>query len=788
MHQHRIAMLVAVSATAFVPTMALGQPATSPPQAGEALNEMGIADIVVTAQRRAESAQRAAIAISVLTPENLNEVTQADQLTQLAPALQIGAGGGSTPLYYVRGVGTFSANPYTDSAVALNYDGVYIGRPSSSSGMFYDLERIEVLKGPQGTLYGRNATGGALNVIPARPHLGVSSMDLNVSVGNYQTINTQAAINLPVSSNAALRVAGTVYGHDGYMSDDTYDEHGQGVRAQLLLEPSSTLSVRVGGDYFHQSGTGGTASIYGLRDPSTGAVTRTSLSTSTGFFDPKSVAILNSSATYFPLSGAPFGELNSRPKMDNEYYGVNAEISGDLGFAKLTFLPAYRESILRSSTAATAFILNNFETDKQLSSELRLDGTIGPVDWLAGGYYFRETVDSLFNISANLLGGVQNLKAVNRSLAGFGRLTAHLSDRLRLTAAGRYTADKKRFDGLAESPIAICLAPSCSNIRRLPAFYSSLADAFSQIGYIQVDPSTYVDATGTTNVIYHVTNIAVNKTLKQNKFTYRLAAEFDVAPQSLLYASMETGYRSGGFSFSTLNPTYDPETITAYTLGIKNRFLNNRLQLNVEAFLWKYKNQQAPHFSLEGSNQVFITENIGKSTNKGVEVEMVARPWENTTFHTDIQYLHTKLDSFTYEDPSPVTACAVGPLKASGTYTVDCSGRRALRSPTWTLNLGVDQVVPLSASYQLDLSVNTHYQSASQLMFEHFDLGRMGAYWLSDASIGLSGTDRKWSIAAYVNNIENKRVLGNLTYFASNVITAVTSPPRIYGLRGRFSF
>ena len=196
-----------------------GAPNSTTPDTGEE----GLKDIVVTAQRVSESAQRAPIAISVVRPEDLVQqaVTRPEDLSRVVPALVAASTGGSYTTFVVRGVGNTTVNAYSDPAVAFNYDGVYIGRPSSTSGSFYDLQRVEVLKGPQGTLYGRNATGGAINVIPNRPKLNTLSADAVASYANYDTVTAQGALNVPIGDRGAFRLSGNYAAHDPYYNDGT---------------------------------------------------------------------------------------------------------------------------------------------------------------------------------------------------------------------------------------------------------------------------------------------------------------------------------------------------------------------------------------------------------------------------------------------------------------------------------------------------------------------------------------------------------------------------------------
>ncbi len=781
------------------------------PLSREGEGNVELAEVLVTAQKREESAQKAAIAISVVEPEALLSVTAPEQLTKLVPAVQISATG-TSPLIYVRGVGTLSGNPYTDAAVAVNYDGIYLGRPSSISGLYYDMERIEVLKGPQGTLYGRNSTGGAMNILPARPVLGSNSMDATLSAGNFDAVNAQAALNLALSDAVALRLASSAYSHSGYMSDGTYSERGRGGRIQLLVDPGTSWNLRLSSDYFHLGGTGPSGTILGAITP-TGSLVAAPYGRDVGLHDPRTDAFLSSSAAFVDVSGAVFGPNATRPGLDNNYYGVHAEFKADLGVGDLVVLPAWRRADRDETFNPSAFALTSDETDEQYSIEARLSGTAGSIDWLGGAFYFDESVKSTFVVDNRIQGGVQYIDSQNDSWAGFGRLTWNLTDRMRLTGAGRYTDDRKDFDGRAETLQAVCFQRTvlgnpnavCPDIRRLPANFTSVAQAMADIGYVlSTDPSgrpVYVDPTNPLYVLYQLTVTPVNQSLSTSKFTWRAGVEFDVGPSSLLYASVETGYRSGGFSFSSLKPTVNPESITAYTVGSKNRFWDNRVQLNVEGFFWKYKDQQNTHFGRGANGEVeLVTENIGESTNKGIEVELLVKPLPNTLLRADVQYLDAEYDRFIYSDLdnsptgqpgtiAPVTGCPTQFDSTAGNWIVDCSGFPAQFSPEWTMNFGVQQTIPIPNNLKLVADAGTHYQSSTVQLFEQLSAFAPGSYWMSDASLALASQDDRWSLTAYVENIEDKRVATSMLYNGlPSTVGASLSPPRTYGLRLRASF
>ncbi|WP_374944599.1 TonB-dependent receptor plug domain-containing protein [Sphingomonas sp.] len=225
--------------------------------AAAAPDRNGLGDIIVTAQRQSENSQRAAVPLSVIEGGALlaSGITQVDRLNSLAPALSI-VPTNTGNAAFIRGVGNFTLAPNSDPAIAFNYDGVYVGRPTSTTGVFYDLERVEILKGPQGILYGRNATGGAINVLPAQPRIGEFSGNGSLTYGNYDTLNAEGAINLPVGDRGAIRLSASRASHDGYLSDGTSDEKTWAARAQMEAELTPDLSVRVAGDYAHNGGFG----------------------------------------------------------------------------------------------------------------------------------------------------------------------------------------------------------------------------------------------------------------------------------------------------------------------------------------------------------------------------------------------------------------------------------------------------------------------------------------------------------------------------------------------------
>ena len=766
-----------------------------PVDAGQAVPEKGLTDIIVTAQRRSESAQRAGLAISVVSNTALQEkgITTPSQLSQLIPAVNIQPAGGSATTFFVRGVGNFAVNGYTDPAIAFNYDGVYIGRATSTQGLIYDLDRIEVLKGPQGTLYGRNATSGAVNVLPARPRIGETSGSLTASYGNYDALNLQAAVNLALGEQGALRLSGLRSKRDGFLSDGTSDENLTAARAQLLVELTDMLTVRIAGDYSHVGGQGiGANYASSYRYDAVGGryvFTPSGLSRRTGLFDPAAQAYRQT--RFVGLSGRNLAPLDRRNFIDNDFYGATAEVTWKLPIGTLTVIPAYRNGKLDQifTTPATEGYLQ--EKDSQFSVEARLSGERlgGVADYIIGFFYFDESVRGNYTFNQQALSPFQDFRSNTDAKAGFARLTAHLTDRLRLIGGVRYTNEKKRFVGTADVIQIVCTVrvagvPNCPTAPLIPT-----VDTPSQVGFGIPGPGGGAVPIGATGAIAQRIITNVNTGQGTNKVNYRAAAEFDLAPASLLYASFENGFRSGAFSLSAGHETYRPEFIDAYTVGLKNRFFDNRLQLNIEAFVWKYRDQQVTHPGLDNRGiQGQFTENIGRSTNKGVEVEAKILPFPDTLLTTDVQYLGAKYKSFVFQTPAgiapPVTGCAFSRNAANATlYDVDCSGRQAFQSPKWTINFGGQQTLRLGDT-QIVLEADTQYKSKRIVGFDYLPFQAAGPNWLSSAQIRVAPSGLPVTVSAYVQNIENNRVpVGSFGFALAAIYSEITSPPRTYGIR-----
>jgi iron complex outermembrane receptor protein len=727
------------------PAFAQSAPAPAPNASGIATGtggqseEPGLEQIVVTAQRREENLQRAAVSVTAVSGEALIQrgVTNAQQLTQVAPSLQVSPAGGPYTTFTIRSISNFGGNAFADPAVAVNVAGVYLATPTSVQGLFYDLERVEVLKGPQGTLYGRNATGGAINVIPRRPDLGGASLDLNLEVGNYERISGSAAINLPVTETSALRAAVQVVHRDGFLSDGTDDESGEAVRLSYLIRPSADVSINIIGDYAHQGGDGGGSTVRKLCSGR-----------------PCFVADPWTGLQDLPQAFTGVAPPSRRTFLDNDYYGISGVVDITTGAGTLTLVPAYRRSSVRFNTDQPGFQIIEHQQPEQVSMEARFASPSGRTfNWLIGGYYLHTSMQARSNTenASRRTYSDQFINTSGETAAAFANLSLSLTPSFRLTGGARYTWEEK----------------SSNSIR------------YTLRNLVGPDP-----------VIPAVPTVAPSFTVDQSRsfdaVTWRGGFEWDAGPRSLVYANVSTGFKAGGFFFGPPGAnSYDPEHVTSYVLGSKNRFLDNRLQLNVEAFYLDYRDQQLSYVKLIPPAVVLVTENIGQVTVEGIEVESEFLVTPDTRIGVQLQWMDATADRLVYNTIAPPPA-ATSRCRITGT-NVDCSGLPALRAPDWVVAASFEQTFHLGNGGRSVGRLFGRYESARELDVAYIPETHEGGSTRTDASLTYEAPGGRWSVSAFVNNIEDDAVASNVTvnpaYNLNQVVAVSLRPPRTFGLR-----
>lgn len=791
----------------------------------------GLEEILVTAQRREQSLQDAALPVEAVTQETLTRqgMESAQDLGLLSPSLGISAGGGPLTSIFLRGVGNLTVNPLTDSAVAQNVDGVYLGRSSGAAGQaLYDLERVELLKGPQGTLYGRNATGGVINYIPQKPIIGETSGYVQAEAGEYDKVGLQGAINLDAGENVAVRLSANMLNRDGYSEDGTNDADSTSLRAQVLFEPSDNLSVRIAADYSENNARGPGGDLIGTYGSQPG-----SLST----FTPSDLPI-NSGPTNSAANAIRGGVLHApsfaffQPLDPNDLYqnisftGFMAEINYEVDAGTFTIIPAYRESDQDYTFVGPGFSpAKTDEQNEQVSLEARFATDLdGPLNGILGAFYIDEDIQTSTVFSQDYTSPIQNYNNGGDSWALFGQGTFEVSDTFRLNAGIRYTEDNKFADGISDTFVTFCggapaspffttppasFANGCQVPGRIPqhAVTSNrdgfIADLVARgeiaAGSVATIPNTVPGPppiyqllrpgfnTPQQAWILNVGEGILQSQLDYSEVTYRIGAELDWGDSNLLYAGFETGYRAGGVDLSLAAPTYEPEYIDAFTIGSKNRFLDNTLQVNAEMFFWKYDDQQVTYFTtLQGASAFPIAN--ADSTIRGLDVDVVWAATESTTIYGNVQFLDAAYDSLTLISDPAQGRFGCGSLGVSGgVESYNCSGQSLLYSPEFGLDLGINHVISVS-DFEVSLTADASHRDEQGTNFLFLEDTVADAYVTLNLEAAISPVNADWSVSFYVRNATDERFLSYTDINAAGLTHGIFNPPQVYGARFNMNF
>jgi iron complex outermembrane receptor protein len=721
---------------------------------GATSDDSGLGDIVVTAQRRSENLQKAALSIVVISGDTLANrgVNNIDALARQTAGVEIQPSGGPYTTFTVRSVSNLSGNAFADPSIAVNINGVYLATPTTFRGLFYDLDRVEVLKGPQGTLYGRNATGGAINLIAAKPKFAFGGT-MGMTAGNYGHIDFNAALNVPLSQTLAVRIAGQHAEHAGYMSLGTNDELLDAARASLLFQPSEAFSILVWGDFAHEGGKG------------PGATLRKACSklgrSGTSCFVADPWTDVGDLPSFYTSAGIAVQTRN--PYLDNDYYGAGINVDWRTGIGTVSLVGGYRKSDVRYNSTATSWQILESQHPEQKSLELRLASPDNNrFSYVLGAYYLDTQMRARANgesaTGRNYSDQLTNLSGWTGAL--FAQLSFGLTESLRLVGGARYTYEKKN---------------SNSNRYRL-----------SVVGPDPVIPP------GPMGPVLN----AVVGSRDWNKVNWKAGFEFDLGPRSLLYANASTGFKAGGFYYGPPGfTTYEPEEVTSYVIGSKNRFFDNRLQLNAEFFYLEYSNQQVSFVKLINGSSILVTENAAKSHAYGVDLDSQWLVTPTTRLSLQAQFLRSKYDDFSYltlgAPPAARTSCTVS-AGSPPNSAVNCAGQMTLRSPRWTLVGSVEQTVPLASGARIIGEANVRYEGDYQTDVSYLPEGVSNATARANLSLGFETPDEVFSIRAYIDNITDVTTVTATTmstsYPVNQAFGARLLPPRTFGLRAQVKF
>ncbi|WP_165831112.1 TonB-dependent receptor [Sphingomonas pokkalii] len=742
-------------------------------------------EIVVTATRENTLLSKTPLAITAIGGDNLIKAgaTNATQLGELAPSLSIDRAGGSALQITIRGVSSTDNSEKGDPSAGFVLDGIFLARPQAQEVSFFDLDRIEVLRGPQGTLYGRNTTAGLVSLISAAPRLGQFSGSVDATYGNFDTAQATAVVNAPIGGIAAVRAAVNYDRRDSYVrqgvsayTQDPFKDNLSG-RLSVLVEPSDRLRVLVRGDYSRMKGRpGGNVLLSQLyRGP----------------FAVPADGQLGVNPVPRNIDGDDANQVGVPERLQSVRHNSTWGVQGDVSYAltdtlTLNYLGSYREferdeqfTGLTGVNRATGAIVTSPQTFRgsynQNSQEVRLAYASDALKLQAGGFYFKEK--SAINF---LLFGTQGFQPGQRgyvfgfpqntdskSFALFGQGTVNVTQALRLTGGIRWTKDDKKRVGAT-------------------VYHANPDDP------LDFTPGTRPGTTNPRGVQDSLNNAEVN----YSKITWRAGAEFDASSSTLLYATVATGYKAGGFNDGCLAGTancngsaitdpailfYQPETLTAYEAGFKARTFGNVLRLNGSVFHYDYTNLQLSQLTLVAGSPVQRTLNAGRAKIDGVELESVLKPHRNHQLDFSIAWLNARFTDYAI-DP-------VGPL------TADFKGRKLDRSPEWVAAASYTWTIPLgSDGSNLALNARTRlsdsYAITAPVLRAQFV---QPSFTKTDLAVTYNAAGERFYLQGFVRNLENRLTLASASIVANfNATfddgTAQLADPRLYGVRAGFRF
>ncbi len=851
----------------------------------------GIAEIIVTAQRRDENLQSVPLSVSAFNAEQLKEQGTSDisRLEGIVPGFTFGRSG-TDARPAMRGVRTENAGVNGDTTIGLFIDGVYMSRASQGTLGFVDIDRVEVLRGPQGTLYGRNTFGGNISITSALPTFDEYKGGVDLTVGQNGRFRGEGFVNAPLSDTTAIRIAGAFEESNGYVKNDglgsnLFDDKSRYIRGTLLYKPTDRFSAALKFDYSRQGGAGGSAFGYKLRgsyfyvptagqsytisggQPSTQLYNGTPIVLSTRVQPLNRDGIIDSPLTVD--NGVPIYRPNDPYRINTDEptvlnlrnYGLSANLAYDLGGVTLKSITGYTD-FAATRTADSDFGQNTISVDSQLteaktfSQELQLlSSGDGPFTYVVGGYYFKDKLRGITiteqrpatirDITPNTItstfrnGFYDEQRARTKSLAAYAQASYAFTDALKITAGVRHTVDTKNF----------AFANERSVVPLIGAAPTATTDAtFIRLGIPSIPDSAFGSVGSVTNCTFATPTprpglqcLAANTTLltgatydtkKFKKTTWRVGLDYQVSDDNLVYASVSTGFRSGGFnsgSFNTavtvLQPTFAPETVTAFEIGSKNRFADNRIQLNIAAFYNRYSGLQEQRQVPAGTSTLSIIENSGKARSYGAEVEGIWKPTPAMTLGTSFSYLNAEYTKYTnvpapfatsvlVNDPTALAATLVNGVQIAGI------GQRRIFAPGYDCGLvsGTGGAGQPSAAFGCDLSGNKipHSPEFSGSVYASYtiDIGSAGtltpfailtysgaffgqpfnsilekqnSFTKIDLRLTWALSD-KIEVQGFVTNLTDKATATRFVWGGGGALQASYAPPRLWGARASFKF
>ena len=681
-----VALLPLSGLQALAQTAAEPAPAAEPSPAAEKKSGQ-LQTVTVTAERRAANIQKTGISMQAVSGAEITEQglsSGAEILKNVSNVEVQGAARGN--VIAIRGIGSDLPPGMGESAVSTNYDGVYNFRAEMNTLGLFDLDRVEVLRGPQGTLYGRNAAAGAVNYVTRDPVLGRSDGRASLELGSQRLVRGEAGFNLPLGETVALRVSGAAISRDGYLSDGFNDAQASGARVKVLFKPNSDFRLLVGGERIHLGGKG-----------------------------PGFIPQANWNDEDTRLQSAVNPTTPGLEKVGYQSYDATklwAQADWNLGFGVLTVLPASQsgEGIVYRKWDASrpAGSEEQYNADpknaRQKSAEVRLAAPgSSAVQWVVGAYWYDMLNEQSCLLGAEACAGSLGTRDTTVSKAAFGQISVPVAVGTRLVGGLRHTKDHKT------------------------AIDGSVGDWSSTDGKVGV--------------------------------------EHDLGPAAMLYLTYATAYRPGGFNTLPGNSgTFDAEKLKSLELGIKSRWLDNRVQFNGAVFRYDYRDYQAIDFAFTSAGLYAQFLNVPKQTIQGVEAEsQVLLPGNAGKLRASFTYLDATLGDLTQTnfDLSKST------LK----------GNPLPHAPKLTVKAGYELPIDFASGSSLTLRGDVRHTTKQYVSITENADTLQPAYTQIDLSANYRSPDDKWGINFYVKNLTDY-----VPKVANFVGSTMVGAPRTYGV------
>jgi len=789
-----------------------------------------LTEIIVTAQKRQQNLQDVPVSVMALSGEELQDAGIKDikNLQVLTPGVTVtSTTSENVTTARIRGIGTVGDNPGLESSVGVVIDGVYRPRNGVGFGDLGEIDRIEVLEGPQGELFGKNNDAGVINVVTKKPSMtfGVTT---EVTGGNYNDREISASVTGPLGEISAARLYAGYQRRDGFLNVDTGagpntqnntdNRNVYTMRGQYLLMPTDSVSVLLIGDYSKRN------------ESCCGAI-----EAADGPFD----GIINALASVPELGGTPGAtgiantplSLASRTAFANQPIaqqirdmGISGQLDWDLGFGKLTSITAWRDNTLVAGNdfdyTAIDIIQDpategNLVDFKQASEELRLAGKDGPLEWLVGGFFSSELLVSntaiyagsdfdlyLSGLSSAAVGPPNFLLTTgltgkppgslfipdvsgeadwyherSKSYAFFSNETYTITQGLDLTGGLRFTATKKTADSNYVSPDG---GAACGTLLADPAIAGDLASPENQF-LLALGCATPF------NPFFAGKSTAQSLSEGNLEGTVKLAYHFNDDVMS--YVSWANGYKAGGFNLARVTagltgvtPDFDTafprESVESYELGLKSELADKTVRLNASLFDQQYSNFQLNTYT----GLQFVVSTVRHLESKGAELNAEwATPLSGLSLSTGVVYAFTNITEFGASLP------LFAPNQAT---TLSRLNDRLSFAPLWSGVASATYTVPLSGSLQFHANVNEKYSSSYNTGSDLDPRKIQGAYGLLNARLGIGAPNGKWTVELWGNNLADK-LFYQVAFdapFQYEQVDAFLGDPRTFGITARTKF